>query len=243
MKKIFLLFATAFALTACDPVQEDVSNAGNITLEELRAKTVATTDKASDGKNGNVILCETLAPVNAQWTINGKKFNSNFAKRKMKVDVENGGSEFPVSILAICADGTILKDTFSVKCETITDELIKKVLYDGEPFTPGGWDAGPLRFSDTEGKHFPTLTDDVYNGLTTIIFDIVEASADATIRVMNGWWSATYYDGIVPKTGELLEVPITEQIAKECAKGGEGRDLNLLVTSGSVTFGEVYYEE
>ena len=41
------------------------------------------------------------------------------------------------------------------------------------------------------------------------------------------------------------EVQITEQIAKECARGngGEGRDLNLLITNGEATFTSVYYEE
>ena len=44
MKKIFLLFAAACALVACDPVHEDIGNAGHITLDELLAKTSVTVD-------------------------------------------------------------------------------------------------------------------------------------------------------------------------------------------------------
>ena len=57
MKKIFMLFAAVCALVACDPVQEDISNGGHITVDELLAKTSVTVDKAASGKNGNVISC------------------------------------------------------------------------------------------------------------------------------------------------------------------------------------------
>ena len=56
MKKIFLLFAAACALVACDPVHEDISNAGHITIDELRAKTSITVDKSPSGLNGNQIF-------------------------------------------------------------------------------------------------------------------------------------------------------------------------------------------
>ena len=85
MKKIFMLFVAVFAFIACDPVQEDISNDGHITLDELKAKTTVTVDKAASGKNGNVISCSTSAPVNAKWDIGGKEFVGNFAKRKMKI--------------------------------------------------------------------------------------------------------------------------------------------------------------
>ena len=92
MKKIlFLLVATVCALAACDPVHEDISNGGHITVDELKAKTTVTVDKASNGKNGNVITCSTLAPVNAKWDIGGKEFVGNFAKKKMKVNWDENG--------------------------------------------------------------------------------------------------------------------------------------------------------
>ena len=66
MKKIFLIFAAVCAFVACDPTQEDVGNAGHITLDELKAKSSVTVDKAASGLNGNVVTCTTSAPVNAR---------------------------------------------------------------------------------------------------------------------------------------------------------------------------------
>ena len=72
MKKIFLMFVAICAFAACEPTHEKINNGGHITVDELVAKTVVTTDIAADGKNGNVLTCETLAPVSAKWTIAGK---------------------------------------------------------------------------------------------------------------------------------------------------------------------------
>ena len=49
MKKIILLFVAICAYVACDPTQEDFSNGGHITLDELKAKTTVTVDKAASG--------------------------------------------------------------------------------------------------------------------------------------------------------------------------------------------------
>ena len=238
MKKIFLLFAAVCALVACDPVHEDISNAGHITVDELIAKTTVSVDKAASGQNGNVVTCSTSAPVNAKWTIAGKDFVGNYAWKKMKL------GDYTVVMTAVCADGTELTANFPISCQEITNPLEKYVLWEGE-FTVGGWDSAPLRFSDSEGQNFPTLTDDFYFGLKTLILDVKEASEGCTARVMNGWWSSTYADNIPLTSGMKWEVPITEQIAKDCAKGngGAGKDLNLLITNGSATFTSVYYEE
>lgn len=238
MKKIFLMLFAVCAFAACDPVHEDISNAGHITVDELKAMTTVSVDKAASGQNGNVITCSTSAPVNAKWSIGGKDFVSNFAKKKMKLGA------YTVVLTALCPDGTQLTAEYPVTCDEITDPLTKYTLWEGE-FTVGGWDAAPLRFSDSEGQNFPTLTDDFYFGLKTLILDVKEASDGCTARVMNGWWSTTYADNIPLTSGMKWEVTITEQIAKECAKGngGDGKDLNLLITNGSATFTSVYYEE
>ena len=112
------------------------------------------------------------------------------------------------------------------------------------PFQPGAWDAAAMRFSDTEGTHLPTISDEVYFGLKTLILDISDASDDCDMKVMNGWWSNTYYDHMKIVSG-LNEIPITETMAIECAKGngGYGRDLNLMLYSGTMTLNAVYYEE
>ena len=243
MKKIILLFVAVCAYVACDPTQEDFSNGGHITIDELKAKTTVTVDKAASGANGNCITCETLAPVNAKWNIGGKEFYSNYAWKKMKK------GEHTVILTAICPDGTELTAEYPVVCEEITDPLIKYYIYgdpakaaEEPPFVPGAWDAAAMRFSSTEGAHLPTIPDDVYYGLKTLIFDVSDVTADFDLKVMNGWWSNTYYDHVKWVNG-LNELQITETLAKECAKGGEGRDLDLMLYSGSMTLNSVYYEE
>lgn len=117
------------------------------------------------------------------------------------------------------------------------------------------FDQAAGRFSNYEGKYLPFLSDDIYFGLKTLIFEITDVQEGPavwkennemglTLRVMNGWWSNFYADNIEPQVG-LLRIPITEEMAKECARGsgGEGKDLNLLMTQGSITIKSVYYEE
>ena len=244
MKKIFFIFAAACALAACDPTQEDVSNAGHITVDELMAKTTVTVDKAPSGANGNVVTCETLAPVNAKWDIGGKEFVGNYAWKKMKL------GEYTVVLTALCPDGTELTARYPVQCQEITNALEKYYIYGLEvnpehvPFKPGAWNAAAMRFSDTEGQHFPTIPDDVYFGFKTLILDISDVEPGTTMMVHNGWWSETYYDD-VPLSDGPNEVQLTEQIAKTCAKGngGEGKDLQFLIKSGNCTVNSVYYEE
>ena len=243
MKKIFLLFAAVCAFVACDPTSEDIGNAGHITNEELKAMSTVTVDKAASGKNGNVISCTTSAPVNAKWDIGGKEFVSNFAKKKMKL------GNYTVNLIAICADGTEVTAQFPVSCEEITDPLQKFYIYGEDPqaqppFNPGAWNAAAMRFSDSEGQHFPYLSDDVYWGFKTLIMDVSNATADCTMMVHNGWWSNTYYDN-VPVVNGPNEIQLTEAIAKDCAKGngGQGKDLQFLIKSGDCTVNSVYYEE
>ena len=244
MKKIlFLLVAAVCAFAACDPTHEDISNAGHITLDELKAKTTVTVDKAASGLNGNVITCQTLAPVNAKWTMGGKDLLGNYAWKKMKL------GDHVVVLTALCPDGTLLTAEYPISCQEITDPLVKYYIYgdpkkaDTEPpFQPGAWDAAAMRFSSTEGAHLPTIPDDVYFGLKTLIFDVSDVTADFDLKVMNGWWSATYYDHVKWVSG-LNELQITQEMADQCAKGGEGRDLDLMLYSGSMTLNAVYYEE
>ena len=112
------------------------------------------------------------------------------------------------------------------------------------PFVPGVWDAAAMRFSYAEGRYLPTIPDNVYFTLKTLIFDVSDVTDDFDLKVMNGWWSNTYYDHMKIVSG-LNEIPITETMAIECAKGngGYGRDLNLMLYSGTMTLNAVYYEE
>ena len=244
MKKIFLLIAAVFTFVGCDPTHEDISNGGHISIDELLAKTTVMTDKAPSGANGNVIICETLAPVNAVWDIGGKTFISTSAKKKMKL------GEYKVILTALCADGTKLTHEFAgIKCEEITDPLQKFYIYGEDPaaqppFKPGAWNAAAMRFSDTEGQHFPYLSDEVYWGFKTLVMDVSDVEDGTTMMVHNGWWSATYIDSM-PLFDGPNEIQLTEDIAKDCAKGngGSGKDLQFLIKSGNCTVNSVYYEE
>ena len=243
MKKIlFLLCAAVCAFAACDPTHEDIGNGGHISAEQLNSMSSVTVDKATSGQNGNVITCKTSAPVNAKWTIAGKDYIGNYAWKKMKL------GQHTVYLTALCADGTELKDSFKIECQEITDPLQKFYIYgdvakfpDQVPFQPGAWQSADMRFSSTEGAHLPTIPDDVYFGLKTLIVDVSDAN-DPVLMIHNGWWSATYYDNVSFVNGPN-EIQITEEIAKTCAKGGEGKDLQLLLKSGSFTLNSVYYEE
>ena len=252
MKKIYLVFAAVCAIFACNPVHEDISNSGHITIEELKAKTRIVVDKNAKGDNGNVITCSTSAPVNAKWNIGGKEFIGNYAWKKMKVDRDADGqykdTKYYIILTALCPDGTEIVTKDSIVCQDITNELQKFYIYgdpakpEETPFKPGAWDAAAMRFSSTEGAHLPTISDDIYFGLKTLIFDVSDVTPDFDLKVMNGWWSNTYYDHVKWKSG-LNELQITETMAKECAKGGEGRDLDLMLYCGSMTLNSVYYEE
>ena len=242
MKKIILVFAAVCAIIACDPIHEDIGNAGHITADQLKSMTRISVDKAASGANGNVITCQTSAPVNATWNIGGKDYVGNYAWKKMKL-----GSH-KVIMTALCPDGTVLKDSTVIECQEITNALERFYIYgdvaaypDQVPFQPGAWQSADMRFSSTEGAHLPTIPDDVYFGLKTLIVDVSDAN-DPVLMIHNGWWSATYYDNVSFVNGPN-EIQITEEIANTCAKGGEGKDLQLLLKSGSFTLNSVYYEE
>ena len=209
-----------------------------------------------DGEYGNVVTCETTAPVNARWDIDGKQFLGSFATRKLKVKNENGIYEetpYTITLTGICPDGTKLVVEYPVECDKVSDPLVKYYIYGDPngseeqrkeqiPFKPGAWDAAAMRFSSTEGAHLPTIPDDVYFGLKTLLFDVSDVTPDFDLKVMNGWWSNTYYDHVKWIDG-VNELPITQTMADECAKGGEGRDLDLMLYSGSMLLKSVYYEE
>ena len=251
MKKIiFLLCAAVCAFAACDPVHEDFSNGGHISLDELKAKTTVSVDKTPDGKNGNVITCKTSAPVNAKWDIGGKDFIGNYAWKKMKL------GDHTVVLTAICPDGTELTAEYPITCSVITNPLEKIYIYgdpskNQEPAVLGPGDAAAGRFSDGEGKYFPFISDEVYFDKKTLIFDIIAAEegpfiwgsdVGCTARIMSGWWDGPFADN-VPLSVGLWELPITDEIASTCAQGATSHDLDIMMTRGSVTIKSVYYEE
>lgn len=243
MKKIFLLLAAVCALVACKPEQENISNGGHISADELKALSTVSLDKAASGANGNCLTCTTSAQVNAKWSINGKDFLGNYAWKKLKKGTTN------VILTGLCADGTVVKADYQVTVDEITDPLNKYYIYGEDPvaqppFRPGAWDAAQMRFSDNEGKHFPYLSDDIYWGFKTLIMDASDAEPGNQMSIMNGWWSAFYAEGIEIKNGPN-EIQLTEDMAKDCARGngGSGKDLQFMFKNGTATINTVYYEE
>ena len=213
-------------------------------------------DSKGEIEHGNVITCYTSAPVNAKWSFSGKEKIGNFASNKMKVNWDEDGNLIPtdhvITLTALCPDGTVLVHEYPIRCDKISNPLVKYYIYGDPnrdpseepqpPFQPGAWDAAAMRFSSTEGAHLPTISDDVYFGLKTLLFDVSDVTPDFDLKVMNGWWSNTYYDHVKWVDG-VNELQITQTMADECAKGGEGRDLDLMLYSGSMTLNSVYYEE
>ena len=250
MKKIFLLFVAICAIAACNPTHEDISMGGHITADELKAKTSVALDiDPVTGKYGNILTCSTSAPVSASWTIAGKAIPGQYVTKKMRL------GESVVTLTGLCGDGTVVSVDFPINSEVETDPIKKHYFYGEDPVKqPEFWlesgDAGAGRFSDNEGKYFPYLDDDTYFGHKTLVFEVTETEEGKfiwgddyglTCRLMTGWWSPTFADNVVP-TSPYWEVDITEDMAKACAKGGEAKDLDILMTRGKIKIKACYYE-
>ena len=196
---------------------------------------------------------ENAAEKNVEWSSSNKSvaiINPDGLSESLEAIV-TAVSAGTTTITVCTPDGSV-----SATCQLTVEALPEvvphyyKVYIYGEdsktepPFKPGAYDAAAMRFSSSEGAHFRTLTDDEYFGLKTLIFDVSDVSSDFDLKIMNGWWSATYYDHVKWQDG-LNKVQITEKIAEECAwgRGGGGRDLDLMLYSGSCTINAVYYEE
>jgi uncharacterized protein YjdB len=174
-------------------------------------------------------------PFVATVTDKGEVTAVGAGSTKITVSTPDGG------VFAVC------KVTVEALPEPDDNTPYKVWVYGEDPrqepsFSPSALDGAAMRFSSTEGKYFRTLTDDEYFGLKTLIVDVSDATDDCTMKVMNGWWSATYAD-YVPVLNGQMKIQITEEMAKDCAKGGGGRDLDLMLYGGSCTINSVYYIE
>jgi len=190
---------------------------------------------------GNVVVLEgtTNCVVSVYATKEGYQ-NSDIAKANVGLNIGKKGD--------LNNDGQVtISDAVGVVNMILNPEPVKHYLYGEDPnfeppFQPGAWDAMAMRFSYIDGERFPTIPDDVYFNLKTLIFDVSDVSEDFSLRVMNGWWSNTYYDNVKWVNG-LNRIQITETMAQECAQGGQGKDLTLMLRSGTCTINGVYYEE
>jgi hypothetical protein len=204
---------------------------------------------------GNDMSAYFTVSSNTSWSIN-KDYSDSWlscspmeGKGEQEVHVyatdKNKGKDIRTATLTIQTLSG--KKTVTIEVSQEITPLTRYWIY-GEnpskepPFQPGTWDATAMRFSDTEGAHLPTIPDNVYFGLKTLIFNVSDASENLDLKVMNGWWSNTYYDHVKWVNG-LNELQITNTMAKECAQGGEGKDLDLMLYSGTMTLKSVYYED
>lgn len=163
--------------------------------------------------------------------------------------------------ITVVKDGKIVYGLNSSTVDYVTFEKpepkYRVYLYGGKeseaPFRAGAWDAAAMRFSDLEGwfidvngneGHLPYIPSDVYWSCRTLIFDISDATEDCSGRVMNAWWSTRYdNDTDVQFTNGLWELRLTPEIAEDCDReDGDGKDLDLMITSGSCVIKAVYYE-
>ena len=116
----------------------------------------------------------------------------------------------------------------------------KVVIWEGE-FTAEPWDSAPLCFSNTLGKYFPTLPNEVFSGLKTLVVEVKYASEGCTGRVMNNWWTTIFEDNIPLTSGMKWEIKITSQMVQDLTENNGVKVLNLLLTNGTATFTSVYY--
>lgn len=164
--------------------------------------------------------------------------------------------------ITVVKDGKVVYGLNSSTVDYVTFEKpqpkVRVYLYGEDPekepgFKPGAWDAAAMRFNNNEGRfidvngnvgHLPYIPSDVYWSCRTLIFDISDATEDCSGRVMNGWWSTRYdNDTDVQFTNGLWELRLTPEIAEDCDREeGDGKDLVLMITSGSCVIKAVYYE-
>ena len=235
MKKVIYSIAIlfAFALTACNPVEDYTEqNAVNIEGEQIDATLVQ-----EDGDN---LVKVTVHTKGTAQISNGKQtIKANYADLIMREMGEN-----TVFVKVLCADGRIVEKQYPITVTKMTHPLpvLETIVWQGEQ-SCGDWDGASLRFSDSEGK-LPTLSDETYDWMVgkKMCVDISAVNGEGTtIRVTNGWWSTEYVSDTEVHAGDKFVFEFTQAMANECKKGGDGKDL-LFVSNNGLTITKFYYE-
>lgn len=235
MKKLIYSLAVAISLvfTACDPTEKFTENtAGNFTGDQIDATLVQ-----EDGDN--LVKVTVHNPGTAQISNGKQTIKANYADLILR---EMGANTVYITMLT--ANGETVEKQYPVTVTKMTHPLpiLETIIWQGEQ-SCGGWDGASLRFSDSEGK-LPTLSDETYDWMVgkKMCLDIKEVNGDGTtIRVTNGWWSTEYVSDTPVQAGDKFTFEFTQEMANECKKGGDGKDL-LFVSNNGLTITKFYYE-
>lgn len=234
MRKIFLSMAAALALvfTACDPVEDFTENTATIITNPEDVDVTWTQD-------GNKISVTVHSGTTAQISNGKQTLKTNSADIIMR---EVGANTLYITLFN--ADGSTTVKEIPVQVPELNYELpiLETVVWQGEQ-SCGSWDGDGCRFSDSEGKGLPTLSDETYDWMVgkKMSLDISAVAGDGTtIRVTNGHWSKAYVEDTPIEPGKF-QFEFTQEMADQCKKGGEGRDL-LFVSNNGYTITKFYFE-
>lgn len=233
MKKVIYSIAIlfAFALTACNPVEDYTEqNAVNIEGDQIDATLVQ-----EDGDN---LVKVTVHTHGTAQISNGKQtIKANYADLIMREMGEN-----TVYIKVLCADGRIVEKQYPITVTKMTHPLpvLETVVWEGEE-TGGGW-SGTLRFcvGQTNEGVLPYLPDETYDWMKgkKMSLDIKEATPDATLRITTGWWSVQVGEDI-----PIVGAPCKIQFEMPADFLDVCKSQHLLFTgNGSYTITKFYYE-
>lgn len=233
MKKVIYSIAIlfAFALTACNPVEDYTEqNAVNIEGDQIDATLVQ-----EDGDN---LVKVTVHTHGTAQISNGKQtIKANYADLIMREMGEN-----TVYIKVLCADGRIVEKQYPITVTKMTHPLpvLETVVWEGEE-TGGGW-SGTLRFcvGQTNEGVLPYLPDEKYDWMKgkKMSLDIKEATPDATLRITTGWWSVQVGEDI-----PIVDAPCKIQFEMPADFLDVCKSQHLLFTgNGSYTITKFYYE-
>ena len=235
MKKILYLIAVAFSLTftACDPVEDFTENtAENFTADQI--------DATLEQENGDNLVKVTVHTHGTAQISNGKQtIKANYADLIMR---EMGANTVYISMMNAKGDTVTKEYPITVTQMTHALPVLETIVWQGE-LSCGGFDGSSLRFSSTEGK-LPTLSDATYDWMVgkKMCLDIKEVNGDGTtIRVTNGFWAKEYVSDTPVHAGDKFVFEFTQEMANECKKGGDGKDL-LFVSNNGLTITKFYFE-
>ena len=239
MKKVIYSIAIlfAFALTACNPVEDYTEqNAVNIEGEQIDATLVP--EQLENGTFGNLVKVTVHTKGTAQISNGKQTIKANYADLIMR----EVGDNDTIFIKVLCANGNIVEKKYTVKVDVLNHPLpvLETIVWEGEE-TGGGW-SGTLRFCvpNTNEGVLPYLSDEKYDWMKgkKMSLDIKEATPDATLRITTGWWSVQACEDI-----PIVDAPCKIQFEMPADFLDKCKTEHLLFTgNGSYTITKFYYE-